>query len=535
MSDTAAEPAKGPMRRILAIEDDASYGLLLRYQLQREGYEPAVVTSGEEGLRRLQELEPSVVLLDVMLPGKDGRQILDEIHRIHPELPVVMITAAGSVEMAVECMKRGAYDFLTKPFEFERLYAILRNAIEYHELKKQLKQLEGALIQRHDFEQIVGVSERMRRVVDQAKRAAASDSDVLILGESGTGKEVLARAVHYNSARRKGPFVAINCGAIPEGLLESELFGHEKGAFTGAVARRIGCFEQAEGGTLFLDEIGEMRPDMQVRLLRALEQREVRRVGSDKTIKVNVRVLSATNQNLTRRIKEAKFRTDLYYRLAILVLEIPALRERPEDIAPLAQHFLALAHREGHTRATEFAPDALEVLKRYEWPGNARELRNAIERAVVFEDSGMIQVASLPPELVRRVALAASGAAAPAPEPRAAEGGMYASAAAGAPPRPLTPSRMSTPSILAAVSAAAASSAQTAAPKAAPAEARDDGEIMTMEDEEKKIILRALALTDGNISESARRLGLHRSTLHRKMARYGLATEEDLEASENES
>ncbi|MCZ7646615.1 MAG: sigma-54 dependent transcriptional regulator [Planctomycetota bacterium] len=309
--------------RILVVEDDASYGLLLRYQLQREGYEPIVVQSGEEGLKKLGESEPSVVLLDVMLPGKDGRVILDEIHRNIPELPVVMVTAAGSVEMAVECMKRGAYDFLTKPFEFERLYAILRNAIEYHELKMQVRNLEGALFQKHGFEKIVAASERMRKVIDQAQRAAASDSDVLILGESGTGKEVLARAVHYGSSRRNGPFVAINCGAIPEGLLESELFGHEKGAFTGAVARRAGCFEQAHGGTLFLDEIGEMRPDMQVRLLRALEQREIRRVGSDKTIKVNVRVFSATNQNLPKRMKESKFRTDLYYRLAILVLEIP--------------------------------------------------------------------------------------------------------------------------------------------------------------------------------------------------------------------
>ena len=508
--------------RILVVEDDASYGLLLRYQLQREGYEPTVCPSGEEGLRRLDELDPAMVLLDVMLPGKDGRAVLEELHAARPELPVVMMTAAGSVEMAVECMKRGAYDFLTKPFEFERLYAILRNAAQYHDLRVRVQVLEGALEQRHGFDQIVAHSAVMKRLVEQSKRASQSDSDVLLLGESGTGKEVLARAIHFSSSRRKLPFVAINCGAIPEGLLESELFGHEKGAFTGAVARRTGCFEQANGGTLFLDEIGEMRPDMQVRLLRALEQREVRRVGSDKTIRVNVRVISATNQDIAARLREKRFRTDLYYRLAILILEIPPLKQRPEDIGPLAQFFLREAQRDGHTRATAISPEAVDILLRYEWPGNVRELRNAIERAIVFEDSSVITAASLPADILRRTV---GDAAVPPPKVTDTYSAQdFKALLAAMPPPPPPPTAVGAP--------AAVPPAPTAKP---PSPAADSDEILTMDEEERRVILRALALTGGNISEAARRLGLHRSTLHRKMTRYGLATEEQLSDQEQET
>ena len=350
------------VRRVMVVEDDNSFGELLRYQLKREGFEPYIIRTGEEALQKLAEIDPDVVLMDIMLPGIDGCALLGEVHPLHKELPIVMMTAAGSVEMAVDCMKRGAYDFLTKPFDFDRLQAILRNALQFRELKARVQQLEGALVKVHGFDQIIAHSPQMKLVLDHARRASVSDSDVLVLGESGTGKEVLARAMHFNSPRKSGPFVAINCGAIPESLLESELFGHEKGAFTGAIGRRAGCFEQAHGGTLFLDEIGEMRPDMQVRLLRALENREIRRVGGDRTIKVNARVISATNQNIAQNIKTSMFRVDLYYRLAILVLELPTLRERPEDVGPLALHFLDEARKEGHTRAKGFAQQALDVL-----------------------------------------------------------------------------------------------------------------------------------------------------------------------------
>ncbi|MCY3021635.1 MAG: sigma-54 dependent transcriptional regulator [Planctomycetota bacterium] len=519
-----AEPT--PVRRVMVVEDDPNFGRLLSYQLQREGYDTHVVATGEDALARLGELDPEVVLLDVMLPGKDGCAVLADMHQAHPDLPVVMMTAAGSVELAVDCMKRGAYDFLTKPFDFDRLQAILRNALQYRDLRVRVQTLEGALVKAHGFDQIIAHSAAMRHVVEQSRRASSSDSDVLILGESGSGKEVLARAIHFNSSRKRGPFVAINCGAIPESLLESELFGHEKGSFTGAVARRAGCFEQAHGGTLFLDEIAEMRADMQVRLLRALENREIRRVGGDRTIKVNTRVISATNQNIALNLKNNTFRTDLYYRLAILVLEVPPLRDRPEDVGPLAQFFLDEARKEGHTRATHVSPQGLDVLMRYNWPGNVRELRNALERAVVFEDSLVIQPGSLPPEIVRstlgpqavppprltetyspeafKALLAQSNAA------RDAQQAQQVSGLTGAP-----------------VERGAAPGGSVFGPVPRPPA---DGEVLTLDEEEKRIILRTVSLTGGNISDAARKLGVHRSTLHRKMARYGLATDEQLAA-----
>jgi len=519
-------------RRIMVVEDDPNFGRLLTYQLQRGGYEVQLCVSGEEGLARLAELDPEVVLLDVMLPGKDGTAVLAEIHQSHAELPIVIMTAAGSVEMAVECMKRGAYDFLTKPFDFDRLQAILRNALQYRELRVRVQALEGALVKAHGFEQIVAHAPGLRQVVEQSRRASASDSDVLILGESGSGKEVLARAIHFNSSRRKGPFVAINCGAIPETLLESELFGHEKGSFTGAISRRAGCFEQAHGGTLFLDEIAEMRADMQVRLLRALENREIRRVGGDRVIKVNTRVISATNQDIAQKLKNSTFRSDLYYRLAILVLEVPPLRGQPENIGPLAQHFLDEARKEGHTRAARIAPEALEVLMKYTWPGNVRELRNAIERAVVFEDSNVIQRASLPPEILRSTL----GPQA-VPPPRLTE--TYTPEAFKAMLAQLNAGREN--------SAAAAPAAEPSVSYTPPGKEVQlpsgrflvprppvEGEVLTLDEEEKRIILRTLSLTGGNISDAARRLGVHRSTLHRKMARYGLATDESLAAEASE-
>ena len=563
MADPHINP-DAPVRRVMVVEDDNSFGELLRYQLKREGFEPVIVRSGEEGLARLAEIDPDVILMDIMLPGIDGCALLGEIHPLHKELPIVMMTAAGSVEMAVDCMKRGAYDFLTKPFDFDRLQAILRNALQFRELKARVQALEGALVKAHGFEQIVAHSKKMRTVVDQARRASTSDSDVLVLGESGTGKEVLARAMHFNSPRKSGPFVAINCGAIPESLLESELFGHEKGAFTGAIGRRAGCFEQAHGGTLFLDEIGEMRPDMQVRLLRALENREIRRVGGDRTIKVNARVISATNQDIATNIKNNSFRTDLYYRLAILVMELPTLRERPEDIGPLAVHFLDEARKEGHTRAKGFTQQALDVLMRYPWPGNVRELRNCVERSVVFEDSPFITPSSMPPDILKatlgaqavpppkltetytseqfKALLAAQPGGGAIPVTSAPSSGSVPAVpgiAATQPPVPQPPA-YTAPSVPAAPPSNGGLPATPGLPGAPvspysnidPALLRGpaDGEILTLDEEEKRIILRTLSMTGGNISDAARRLGVHRSTLHRKMTRYGLATEEELAA-----
>jgi DNA-binding NtrC family response regulator len=537
MSDTpntnAPAADSNAARRVLVVEDDPNFGKLLKFQLQREGMEVLVVPAGDEAMGRFGEFEPDIVLLDVMLPGKDGPTLLGEMIQHDRNLPIIMMTAAGNVDMAVDCMKRGAHDFLTKPFDFDRLYAIMRNAAQTRDLKTRVQALEGELVKVHGFDQIIAHSPRMRQLVDQARRASLSDSDVLILGESGSGKEVLSRAIHFNSPRKRGPFVAINCGAIPESLLESELFGHEKGAFTGAVSRRSGCFEQAHGGTLFLDEIGEMRPDMQVRLLRALENREIRRVGGDRTIKVNTRVISATNQNISQNLKNNTFRADLYYRLAILVMEVPPLRDRVEDIAPLAQYFLDDARKEGHTRATRLAPDALQALVNYKWPGNVRELRNALERAVVYEDTPTVQPGSLPPEIVR----ATLGPQA-VPSPKLTEtytaeqfkallaqsnaAREQAGAASNVPAAPASPN----PGMFAPAAHVMPVPTVDAAVMNGPAE----GEVLTLDEEEKRIILRTLSITGGNISEAARRLAVHRSTLHRKMTRYGLATDEQLAA-----
>ncbi|HYG76231.1 MAG TPA: sigma-54 dependent transcriptional regulator [Planctomycetota bacterium] len=529
MSEANAPVAEtAPQRRVMVVEDDPNFGKLLRFQLQREGLDVHIVPTGDEALGRFSELEPDIVLLDVMLPGKDGTTLLSEIHQVDKNVSIVMMTAAGSVDMAVECMKKGAYDFLTKPFDFDRLHAIIRNGIQHRDLKVQNQVLAGALDKHHGFDQIIAHSPRMRQLVDQARRASMSDSDVLVLGESGSGKEVLARAIHFNSPRKRGPFVAINCGAIPESLLESELFGHEKGAFTGAVQRRTGCFEQAHGGTLFLDEIGEMRPDMQVRLLRALENREIRRVGGDRTIRVNTRVISATNQNITQNLKNNTFRADLYYRLAILVLEVAPLRDRPDDIAPLAQFFLDDARKDGHTRAQRIAPEALQALVNYQWPGNVRELRNAIERAVVYEDSTVIQPSSLPPEIVRATL---GPQAVPVPkltETYTAEQfkAMLAQSNAG---RDAKAARAE--EVPPAVAPGQFVPAQHVLPvDASVMRGPADGEVLTLDEEEKRIILRTLSITGGNISEAARRLAVHRSTLHRKMTRYGLATDEQLAA-----
>jgi DNA-binding NtrC family response regulator len=484
--------------KILVIEDDPAFREILRHHLTKAGWKPVSLPTGERAAETVAEIGPAAVLCDVILPGKSGKEILANLHAIYPDLPVVIMTASGTVETAVECMKIGAYDFIAKPFEFERLQTILRNALQFRELKNRVKALEKQLTDKHGFERIVAHTPEMKLVVDQARRAASSDVDVMVLGESGTGKEVIACAIHFNSNRRNGPFVAVNCGAIPEGLLESELFGHEKGSFTGATARRTGCFEQANGGTLFLDEIAEMRPDMQVRLLRALESREIRRVGGDHLFHVNVRVISATNQNIQARLADEKFRSDLYYRLAIFVIQLPPLRRRKEDIGALAARFLKEAANAGQSKAADFSPEALDALARYEWPGNVRELRNAVERAVAFEETATISLKSLPPE----IAVISLPVGTPPKDKSLTETDVMPT-----PPPPAEAVRNAT-------------------------EAAD--KILTMEEEEKRVVMRALALTGGNISVAARHLKLHRSTLHRKMARFGLVAANDLEPTDTE-
>ena len=521
----------GGGRRILIVEDDAALAELLAFQLKRDGYDATVTGTGEDALTCVAASPPDAVLLDIMLPGMDGVAVLSEIAASHPDVPVIMMTAAGTIDLAVSCMKKGAYDFLTKPFDFERLRAITQNAVRLRDMTIRVRRLERQVADMHAFDHIVAFSQGTREVVEAARRAASSEANVLLLGESGVGKEVIARAIHFNGSRRYGPFVAVNCGAIPEGLLESELFGHEKGAFTGAAQRRAGCFEQADGGTLFLDEIAEMRADMQVRLLRAIERREIRRVGGDRTITVNVRIIAATNQNLATRISEKKFRDDLYYRLAVLIVRIPPLRARIEDIEPLAKRFLEEIRKRTDIPARRLSPESVAALKRYRWPGNVRELRNVIERAAVFEESDTIGVGSLPPEireLASRTgtfdAVAASAEASASAAPLASSAHVDSAATLADRHAEATPAQAVPDGLPHGDRNACRSGAGTAQREDAAVSPAEDGRILTMDEEERRIVMRALALTGGNISEAARRLGLHRSTLHRKMVRYGLAT-----------
>jgi len=342
-----------------------------------------------------------LVLCDVKMPGISGLELVRQIKDIHPDLPCIVVTGYGSAESSVQALRAGAYWYLEKPFDQARLDVVRRlvdQAIEHGRLKAENRILQSQLHLRYRFENIVGSSPALRCVLDVVEKVADADSTVLITGESGTGKELIARALHYNSHRANRMFVTVNCGAIPEELLESELFGHVKGAFTSAVSHREGRFSVANGGTVFLDEIGDMSPNLQVKLLRVLQDQTFEPVGSSKTLKVDVRVIAATNQNLEEAIRARRFREDLYYRLNVIPIEIPPLRERLEDIPLLAQHFLDAMNRDkGKGGGCSFSPEALERICEYRWPGNVRELENLIERLVILRGEGEVGVGDLPP------------------------------------------------------------------------------------------------------------------------------------------
>ena len=371
---------KRPTGTVLVVEDDAAMRTLLEEQLEEAGYRVFTAVEGREGLECVIRQSIDVVVTDLKMPGMKGDELLEAIHARDPELPVVLITAFGSIESAVETMKAGAYHYVAKPFRMNQILLTVENAVRERRLRQELKDLKS--IMGKGRWGIVAESPAMRRVLDLVARAAASDSPVLIQGESGTGKELVARAFHAESPRSPGPFVAINCSAIPESLLESQLFGHRKGAFTDAREDYRGLFQEAEGGTLFLDEIGDMALPLQSKLLRALQEREVRPIGAPAPVRVDVRILAATHQDLEVWVREGRFRNDLFYRLNVITVKIPPLRERPEDLVPLIAHFLDKhghrLDRPGWTVATE----ALTLLRRHEWPGNVRELENVIERGV---------------------------------------------------------------------------------------------------------------------------------------------------------
>jgi two-component system response regulator HydG len=444
---------------ILVVDDDTAHRTMLRTLVGGWGYEISEADDGGSAIDMVRQQPYDLVLMDVRMLKVSGLEALAAIKSINPAIPVVIMTAYSSVESAVAALTQGAHDYLTKPLDFDKLRITLERAMEHSRLKAENRQLRERLGLQFDRRHIIGQSTAMVRLFDSVAQVAPSEATVLIAGESGTGKELIAGAIHFNSSRREGPFVRLNCAAITETLLESELFGHEKGAFTGADRRREGRFFQADGGSLLLDEVSEMPLPMQVKLLRVLQEREFTRVGGDTVIRVDVRVIAATNKDLPELVSGGRFREDLYYRLNVVGLTLPALRERAEDIPLLALHFLEAFALKNRKEVKGFTPRAMDRLIRYAWPGNVRELMNAVERAVVMtrgdflteEDVSLIPTAAMPE-----------------PEQPAAAG------------------------------------------------------VRPLEEVEKATILTTLKAADGNKSEAARRLGITRRTLHKKLKAYGV-------------
>ncbi|MBC7187946.1 MAG: sigma-54-dependent Fis family transcriptional regulator [Calditrichaeota bacterium] len=445
---------------ILVADDDVSIREGCERVLRGEGYRVRTAADGLEALQALQTEHFDIALLDLKMPGRDGLEVLREIKRQAPATDVVMITGYATVETAVEAMRLGAYDYIPKPFPPSEVRQVVAKVLKKRELLSGPPEQEWKIELDGRTDIIVGDSPRMREVFRLVKKVAPTDSTVLIYGESGTGKELIARAIHYNSHRRDKPFLTVDCGSLVETLFESELFGHVKGAFTGAIETKHGSFELANGGTFLFDEIGNISLSMQAKILRAIQEREIRRVGGTHTIKVDVRVIAATNRDLRRCVQEGTFREDLYYRLSVIPIYLPSLRERKEDIPLLARHFLQKYNQRRKRDIHDISPSAMQLLCNYHWPGNVRELENVIERAVVIEDSDQITPDSLPAHL------------------RVEE-------------------------------------------KAAPA---DQFQIRTLEELEKEHITRTLKATDWNRSRAAQLLGIDRKTLYEKIKRYQIKT-----------
>ena len=452
------------LEEILVVDDEKNIRGSLEGILKDEGYRVRGAASGEVVLKQVQQTVPDLVILDVWLPGIDGLQALTELKRIHPELPVIMISGHGTVENAVKATRLGAYDFIEKPLSLEKTVLAVRNALDRQRLELENRALRQTLEQRYE---IVGESPVIHALRAQIQSAAPSHGRVLIRGESGTGKELIARAIHRQSLRADKPFVEVNCAAIPEELIESELFGHEKGAFTGATTKRRGKFELADGGTIFLDEVGDMSLKTQAKVLRVLQEQTFERVGGTEILTVDVRVIAASNKALEEEIQKGSFREDLFYRLNVIPFEILPLRERKEDIPLLATYFLHLFSEEYGKREKNLSPEALDLLLQHPWPGNVRELRNVMERMVIMVPQDTIQDFDLAPSLRAR-----PGAAAEAPSEPATEW---------------------------------------------------DGTLREAREQfERQYILRRLGETHWNITRTAERLGIERSNLHRKLKAYGI-------------
>ena len=446
---------------ILVVDDDLAHRTMLKTLLAGWGYAVVEADDGSAAITQVRERPFDLILMDVRMVKVSGLEALAEIKAFNPAIPVIIMTAYASVETAVEALKKGAYDYLTKPLDFDELRLTMERAMDHSQLREENRLLRERLGSRFDRQNLIGRSQAMTALLETVTQVAPSEATVLITGESGTGKEMIAGAIHFNSFRKNGPFIRINCAAITETLLESELFGHEKGAFTGADRRKEGKFRQADGGSIFLDEVSEMSLGMQVKLLRVLQEREITRVGGDEVLKVDVRIIAATNRDLLQVMAAGRFREDLYYRLNVVTLHMSPLRSRREDIPLLAQHFLIHFAGQNHKSIRGFTPQAMDRLLRYAWPGNVRELMNAIERGVVLSRSEYLDEAELP------FISASEGATEPLP------GGMQ------------------------------------------------DGEA-PLEEVEKAAILKSLAAAEGNKSEAARRLGITRRTLHQKLKKWGL-------------
>ena len=459
---------------IFVVDDEPTARMLMSKWIQKFGYEVRTFSGGEQCLEALDE-GPTAICLDIMMPGLDGIEVLKRIQSIQKELPVIMVTAKGSLELAVKSMKLGAYDYIRKPIDRSRLETSLKKAVEKYTLAKKVNQLQKELGDTYSFHNIIGRTAVMEKVFNQIGKVADNNINVFIQGESGTGKELVARAIHYQGSRKDGPFEAVNCGAIPENLQESEFFGHEKGAFTGAVRSQVGKIEVANGGTLFLDEVGDMSPSLQVKLLRFLETRTIERVGGRKRISVDVRIISATNKMLKAETETGNFREDLYYRLMVYPINIPCLRDRKEDISVLVRHFLDKYMKETKKDIRSVDHNTMEALVAYDWPGNVRELENVIQRAMVTSDSERLEISTLPSEIVD-----------------------------GSP-----------------------SSGNECFPNGEKSENEEavnfsSQKVTPLSTMEKMVMLNALNMTRGNLALTAKKLEISRATLYRKIDKYDL-------------
>ncbi len=464
--------------KILVVDDDAVARELLAEALKNEGYNVEAYGSGEEAIARGREGRVDLVLTDIRMGAVDGLTVLREFKRMSQDTAIVVLTAFGSLEGAIEAIKQGAYDYLAKPFKKEEIKLVVQRSLDHCRLLRENTKFREELKSKDEWSPLVGSSPAMLEVYKLVARVSETRSTVLLQGESGTGKELIARAIHGNSPRRDRPFVPVNCGALPDTLLESEMFGYEKGAFTGAVGTKTGLFESANGGTLFLDEVGELGQALQVKLLRVMQDHEVRRVGGTTSIKVDVRIIAATNRDLEQLVKEGKFRDDLFYRLNVVRITLPSLKEREEDIPMLAHYFLQKCAAGATTAVRGFHPDTMECLTRYRWPGNVRELENAIERAVSLSHGPLLTPDDLPASLRQ-----ASGPAEQKPEIPETTESVY----------------------------------------------------LTLEEVEKRHLTRVLKETKGNKVKAAKILGIDRRTLYRMAERFGLDLGPDAEGGEKEA